>query len=240
MEVLRCLSKHHLLGRASSTTHGRRCPRTSRLPQLVSYATITPMTRDQALQQLKDGNKRHASAAHRSPRRDAIRRTALASGQKPWGAVLGCSDSRVPPEIVFDQGLGDLFVVRTAGHVCDATVTASLGYAVQHLRVPLVLVLGHCGCGAVNAAIAHRPEEPDDCLCTAIRPAIEKARLCEGDLCDQAVRLHVEGMVEYLRHALSLPEDGGAAVVGGVYDLASGLVEFLAPAVLSPDPPPGS
>ena len=194
------------------------------------------MTRDQALQQLKDGNKRHAAAAYWNPHRDVIRRTALASGQKPWVAVLGCSDSRVPPEIVFDQGLGDVFVVRTAGHVCDATVTASLGYAVQHLRVPLVVVLGHCGCGAVNAAISHRPEEPDDCLCTAIRPAIEKARLCEGDLCDQAVRLHVEGMVEHLRAALPGLDNGGAVVVGAVYDLASGLVEFLAPAVLSPGP----
>ena len=204
------------------------------------YATISSMTRDQALQQLKDGNTRHAAAVHRHPHRDAVRRADLVSGQKPWAAILGCSDSRVPPEIVFDQGLGDLFVVRTAGHVCDATVTASLGYAVQHLRVSLVVVLGHCGCGAVNAAIAHRPEEPDDCLCTAIRPAIEKARLCEGALCDQTVRLHTEGMVEHLRHGLPGLDNGGAAVVGAVYDLASGLVEFLAPAVLSPSPAPGS
>ncbi len=181
----------------------------------------------QALQSLREGNDRHARGAHRHPHQDVARRAALAAGQSPWAAILGCSDSRVPPEIAFDQGLGDLFVVRTAGHVCDATVTASLGYAVGHLNVPLVVVLGHTGCGAVGAAIARRPDEPDDCLCAAIRPAIEKARLGAGDLCDQTVRLHVEGMVELLRRCLPGAPEGRVTVVGAVYDLASGKVEFL-------------
>ncbi len=190
----------------------------------------------QALHQLVVGNQRHAQGAHCHPHQGTQRRADLVAGQRPWAAVLGCSDSRVPPEIVFDQGLGDLFVVRTAGHVCDATVTASLGYAVHHLGVSLVVVLGHSRCGAVNAAIAHRPpDEPDDCLCVAIRPAIEKARLCTGDLCDLTVRLHVQGMVEHLRCALPDLGKRGAAVVGAVYDLASGRVAFLDPGVLPPN-----
>lgn len=188
------------------------------------------MNSTQALHELVRGNHQHAQGAHRHPHQNTDRRTSLVSGQKPWAAILGCSDSRVPPEIVFDQGLGDLYVVRTAGHVCDATVTASLGYAIQHLGVPLVVVLGHSGCGAVRAAIAHRPDEPDDCLCAAIRPAVEKARFCEGDLCDQTVRLHVGRMVEHLRCVPPGLGNGSAAVVGAVYDLASGRVEFLAPA----------
>ena len=192
------------------------------------------MNRTQALHALIEGNRRHARGAHRHPHQDVDRIASLVSGQSPWAAVLGCSDSRVPPEIVFDQGLGDLFVVRTAGHVCDATVLASLGYAVRHLQVPLVVVLGHTGCGAVRAAIAHRPDEPEDCLCAALRPAIERARLCAGDLCDQAVRLHVEGMVADLRQALSGPE--GPDVVGAVYHLGSGRVEFLDHAGLAPGP----
>lgn len=194
------------------------------------------MHQRELLERLAAGNKRHARGLHRHPHHDVDRRTSLLSGQRPWAAILGCSDSRVPPEIVFDQGLGDLFVVRTAGHVCDATVTASLGYAVRHLCVPVVLVLGHCGCGAVKAAIAHRPDEPDDCLCSAIQPAIERARLCEGDLCDETVRLHVQGMVEHLRGALPGLASGDATVVGAVYDLASGLVGFLDPGILAPNP----
>lgn len=175
-----------------------------------------------ALRLLQEGNDRHAQGVHAHPRRDPERRAALVSGQKPWAAVLGCSDSRVPPEIVFDQGLGDLFAVRTAGHVCDEVVLASLRYAADHLRVPLVVVLGHTGCGAVKAAIERPPGAPEDPLCGAIRPAIERARPCGGDLWAETVRLHVQGTVEGLRRALGHP-----VVVGAVYDLASGRVEFL-------------
>jgi carbonic anhydrase len=181
----------------------------------------------QAIHHLADGNGRHARGTYIHPHQSPQRRTDLASGQRPWAAVLGCSDSRVPPEIVFDQGLGDLFVVRTAGHVCDATATASLGYAIQHLHVPQVIVLGHSGCGAVNAAIAHRLDESDDCLYAAIRPAIERACRCEGDMCDLTVRFHVQETVEFLRQALPALRNGEVAVVGAVYDLASGRVEFL-------------
>ncbi len=177
-----------------------------------------------ALRLLQEGNDRHARGAHGHPRRDPARRAELVPGQKPWAAVLGCSDSRVPPEIVFDQGLGDLFVVRTAGHVCDETVVASLGYAVGPLNVPLVVVLGPTGCGAVKAAIEQPPGAPEGPLDAAIRPAIERARPGGGDLWAETVRFHVQGTVEGLRRALGHP-----AVVGALYDLASGRVEFLTP-----------
>lgn len=177
-----------------------------------------------ALLLLQEGNDRHARGAHGHPRRDPARRAALVSGQKPWAAVLGCSDSRVPPEIVFDQGLGDLFVVRTAGHVCDEVALASLRYAADHLGVPLVVVLGHARCGAVRAALEQPPGAPEGPLGAAIRPAIERARLRGGDLWAESVRLHVQGTVEHLRRALGHP-----AVEGAVYDLASGRVEFLTP-----------
>ncbi|MCX7750263.1 MAG: carbonic anhydrase [Candidatus Bipolaricaulota bacterium] len=180
------------------------------------------MDKGEGIRLLREGNERHAQGAHRHPRQDPARRAELAQGQRPWAAVLGCSDSRVPPEIVFDQGLGDLFVVRTAGHVCDGVALASLRYAVDHLGVGLVVVLGHTGCGAVRAAIEAPPENPEDPLCAAIRPAIERARLGGGDLYAETIRLHVQGTVAGLRRALGSP-----AVVGAVYDLASGRVEFF-------------
>ncbi|MFH1610202.1 MAG: carbonic anhydrase, partial [Candidatus Bipolaricaulota bacterium] len=172
------------------------------------------MDSGRAIELLKDGNRRHTAGEPLHPRQNPSRRTELVPGQKPWAAVVGCADSRVPPEIVFDQGLGDLFVIRTAGHVVDAAVLASIEYAVEHLNVPLVVVLGHRGCGAVAAALQRRPDEAEDCLCAAIRPAIARARLCPGDLCDQTVRAHVQGVADGLRQTITARHGGRAAVVG--------------------------
>lgn len=174
----------------------------------------------QALERLRAGNQRHAQGSYRHPHRDLAWRRHLVAGQRPWAAILGCSDSRVPPEVVFDQGLGDLFVVRTAGHVCDAVVLASLRYAVEHLGVSLVVVLGHSGCGAVQAALAQG--ESTDPLCVALRPTVERARLLPGDPEGAAVRLHVQTVTDTVRRVLS-----GPTVVGALYDLTSGRVEFL-------------
>jgi len=184
------------------------------------------MAPDDALRRLLEGNRRHAHGAHRRPRCDPATRVAFAAGQRPWVAVLGCADSRVPPEIVFDQGLGDLFVVRTAGHVADAVVLASLRYAVEHLNVPLVVVLGHSGCGAVQVTLKHGPEDREDPLSAAIRPAVEAVRGSPGDLCERTVRLHVGRTAAEIREGLGAGGQG-ASVVGAVYDLGSGLAEFL-------------
>lgn len=112
----------------------------------------TPLSPAQAWARLRAGNARFAADAMEHPSRGAARRAELAGGQHPFAVVLGCSDSRVPAELVFDQGLGDLFVVRTAGHVLDPAVIGSVEYGVAVLGAPLVVVLGHEGCGAVRAA----------------------------------------------------------------------------------------
>ncbi len=177
------------------------------------------------------GNERFASGAPAHPRRDAARRRETAPGQQPFAAVLSCSDSRVPPEILFDQGIGDLFVVRTAGGVLDAAAIGSLEYAVDHLRVPLVVVLGHTRCGAVEAAIAG--ECALGCigdLVEALRPAVERAAT-DGDRsmnavreCVRASKARLEGCGPILAPRVAA---GALAVVGAVYDVATGIVEMI-------------
>src|SRR5687767_4377548 len=128
-----------------------------------------------ALARLKSGNARFVANASEALPITAPRRAALAQGQSPFAAVLSCADSRVPPEVVFHASLGDLFVVRAAGHVSDRSVLASLEYAAEHLRVPLVVVMGHESCGAVKAAVetpASTSLGPNlDYMLKAIRPA---------------------------------------------------------------------
>jgi len=108
---------------------------------------------DEALSWLVEGNERYAQARLERPNQGADRRAVLAQGQHPFATIFGCSDSRVPVELVFDRGLGDLFVVRTAGHVVDRAVLGSIQFGVKELEVPLIMVLGHEGCGAVAAAV---------------------------------------------------------------------------------------
>lgn len=183
------------------------------------------LTPEQALQALIEGNRRHRDGQHANPRRDPAFRAALAAGQAPWAAILGCSDSRVPPEIIFDQGLGDLFVVRTAGHVCDAVALASLRYAVEHLGVRLLVVLGHTHCGAIKAALAHPERALEDPLCAALRSAMEEAKASAEDLELGAAKAHVRRTVNLLAQAFTgIP---GLLIVGAVYDLTSGEVTFL-------------
>jgi carbonic anhydrase len=119
------------------------------------------MRSEEALNKLREGNKRFADSHPVHPHQDILRRSQLVPSQKPFAAILGCADSRVPPEIIFDQGLGDLFVVRVAGNAVDPFVTGSLEYAVDHLGVRLIVVLGHSGCGAVNAALKGMKEHGD-------------------------------------------------------------------------------
>jgi carbonic anhydrase len=187
---------------------------------------------DRAVQELHAGNVRHAGGWPTQPHQTRERRLEIASVQRPFAAVLGCSDSRVPPEIVFDQGLGDLFVVRTAGHVVDHVVLASLEYAVEHLKVPLIVVLGHTRCGAVEAAI-EGGEHPGHLgrLVEAIRPAVEAAEDERAHLLDRAVRenvIRVVAELEASRPVLAyLVQEETVSIVGAVYALETGRVEFL-------------
>ncbi|MDX1509616.1 MAG: carbonic anhydrase [Woeseiaceae bacterium] len=200
---------------------------------------ISPET---ALQRLRDGNARFID--DNQPRYfDSVGRAALADGQNPFAVVLGCSDSRVPVEIVFDQGLGDLFVIRVAGNVVAPSLIGSIEFAAQKFDARLVVVLGHTRCGAVEATLEamQRPEETESrniaSIVERVRPAVE-ALLDEGesldepDLIDRAVRRNVQFSVDAIRHGSpmieSLIRDQRLLIVGAEYSLATGVVDFFA------------
>ena len=186
------------------------------------------------LQQLIAGNDRYASGHPLHPHQDIDRRTEVAAGQHPIAIVVGCSDSRVPPEIVFDQGLGDLFVVRTAGEVVDDQALGSIEYAVEHLHVHLIVVLGHEKCGAVQAAVAGG-EAPGHIgsVVQAIEPAVQKARGEPGDLLENAIDENVRLVVRKIENSGPILSHevatGRLKVVGARYDLSPGTVDWLTP-----------
>ncbi|MCF8062320.1 MAG: carbonic anhydrase [Deltaproteobacteria bacterium] len=188
---------------------------------------------DEALRTLLEGNERFAETESTHPRLTLDRRRQLLGGQRPFAVVLGCSDSRVPPELLFDQGLGDLFVVRTAGHVLGRAALESIEYAVSHLGTPLVLVLAHSDCGAVAATVAARNTAPGEmsCLVSEILPAVEEASALTGDLVNNASKIHARRTVDLLRsESFALKEmerSGRGAAVPAFYDLETGRVEIL-------------
>jgi len=198
----------------------------------AAHPTATAPTPSSVLTELKAGNERFASHHVTHPHQTAARRTELASGQQPHAVVLACADSRVAPEIVFDKGLGDLFTVRVAGNIAGDPEIASIEYAVEHLHVPLIVVMGHQSCGAVGAAIeggeapGHLPA-----LIDAIKPSVEKARAMKGELSDNAIRVNVEAVVAQLEasHPILAEHvaDGSLKIVGGVYSLETGRVAWL-------------
>ncbi|MFO0752222.1 MAG: carbonic anhydrase [Thermodesulfovibrionales bacterium] len=184
---------------------------------------------EQALRKLLDGNQRYVAGKTTGPNRTVARRSFVAKGQKPFAVILGCSDSRVPPEVLFDQGLGDLFVIRNAGNVADPVVIGSIEYAVEHLGVHLIMVLGHKKCGAVDATVKGG-EAPGSIksIVEKIQPAVEKAKLKQGDLLANSVKSNVKMVAEQLirekpilAHSI---EEGELKVVGAYYDLDTGAV----------------
>lgn len=185
------------------------------------------------MERLLEGNLRYAAGQPSLANASPAKRRDLVAGQAPVAAVLCCSDSRVPPEIIFDCGLGELFVVRVAGNVVDPVVEDSLEYAVEHLKVPLVIVLGHNGCGAVTAACARAhgqpPEQLADLLCL-LEPAVEAAERLgrAATRVDDAVAANVSMAVQKLEQRLGgNSAGGGLRVVGALYDLESGMVALL-------------
>ena len=189
------------------------------------------------LKRLVDGNARFVAGKPTRPGQDAGRRVEVAAGQKPFALVVGCADSRVPPEVLFDQGLGDLFVVRTAGQVIDKAALGSIEYGVEHLHIPLLVVLGHSKCGAVqatcDAVTKGGGKAPGEIgfLIDEIRPAVEHVKAEQGDLVANAVEANVERVVEELSEAkpivAELAEAHKLTLQGGVYDLTSGKVSWL-------------
>jgi len=196
----------------------------------------TQASADIALAELIAGNRRFVSGAMQHPNASDERRAKLAAGQSPIAAVLSCSDSRVPPEIVFDQGLGDLFVVRVAGNIASPAEIGSLEYAVEHLHVPLIVVLGHDKCGAVAAAleaVESGGTAPGHVgvIVDAIKPAVLTARKQTGDLLANAIRNNVGLVDRQLRDSQPLLAPAAAAsklkIAAAVYSLTSGAVTYL-------------
>ena len=189
-----------------------------------------------ALQRLKQGNKRYVEGEMK--RHDfASERGALAGGQNPFAGILSCADSRIAPEYAFDTGRGDLFVVRVAGNFANKDGIASFEYAVEFLGTPLLVVLGHQKCGAVDAAIKTVKENAQlpghlPGLAREIRPAVEDVLNKPGDLLENAIRENVKLNVEALKNAgpvlSKAVKENKIQVVGGVYDLATGHVDWIA------------
>jgi len=158
--------------------------------------------------------------------------TDLAKGQHPFAIVLACADSRLSPEIIFDQGLGDLFVIRNAGNLLDDHVIGSIEYAVEHLHVPLIVVLGHTKCGAVTAAVAGG-EAPGHLksIVESLQAAVAMAKQKPGDPVDNAVRINARLEANTLTQTepivAELVKTGKVTVVAARYDIATGAVEFL-------------
>jgi carbonic anhydrase len=198
---------------------------------------------EDALERLRGGNRRFASDL-RSPDLLAgqARRRALAAGQEPFAIVLGCSDSRVPAEIVFDQGLGDLFVIRVAGNIVAPSQVASVEFAAERFGTRLVVVLGHSRCGAILATLEElgRPAESRSpnlrSIVDRIRPCVERLLSTEiasrpDALVQEAVRANIRASADHLRHGSAVLEQlirkDGLLVVGAEYSLETGIVDFF-------------
>lgn len=203
-------------------------------PPAVEAAVADP---NHALERLIEGNQRYMMGKSTDLNESAGRRAEVAQGQKPFATIFSCVDSRVPPELVFDRGLGDLFVIRTAGHVVDDAALGSMQFGVAELAIPLLVVMGHEKCGAIAAtieAVEKKERAPGQIerLVEGITPAVEKVMGQPGDLLDNAIRAHVERTVDYLKTAPILTEalsTGKLKVVGARYDLDSGAVDITVP-----------
>jgi carbonic anhydrase len=214
--------------------------KSSVIAALLALATFTlnatATDESPALQKLLDGNARFVSGKPAHPHQDGTSRAALAAGQKPFAVVIGCADSRTSPEILFDQGLGDLFVIRLAGNIVDDAALGSVEYAVEHLGAKLIIVLGHEKCGAVKATVGVVNGDPAPTnhiasIVAAIKPAAQAVKGKEGDAIENAVRENVHGVVERLKLTAPvlapLVKSGELKVLGARYDLDDGKVEIV-------------
>lgn len=198
--------------------------------------TITSAAAAESLQRLFQGNQRFRSGQPQHPNQSPERLQELVGGQHPGAMVLACSDSRVSPEILFDQGIGDVFVQRVAGNLLDDAVLGSIEYAAQHLEVPLLVVLGHEGCGAVSATLdvirtgAAVPGKIASIVAT-IRPAAESVLVRGGDVLHEAVlanvRWTVAGVLQRSQLVRERVDAGRMSVVGAHFGLRSGQVNLV-------------
>jgi carbonic anhydrase len=197
----------------------------------------------EALERLQDGNRRFVSGAGSTqPALGHARRNELLDGQNPFAIILGCSDSRVPAELVFDQGLGDLFVIRIAGNIVAPSQIGSVEFAAERFGTPLVVVLGHSRCGAITATLEEivRPATNQSrhlhSIVERVRPSVEPLLATElrhdpDALITHAVRANVRASANHLRHGSDILEQliqkGKLLIVGAEYSLETGMVDFF-------------
>ena len=209
------------------------------IPEVVAQESKRPQNADEALEAMIQGNKRFVNSLKKGPRRSAKCRKEVAEGQNPFVSILVCADSRVAPEIIFDQGLGDLFVVSVAGNIVNPTnygIQGSLEFGVLALGAPLIMVLGHSECGAVASAIeasqdgTQFPGSINDIVQT-ITPAVEKAKGEKGNLLHNSIISNVQMGVDKLNNSDPVISDmvkkGKVKVVGANYDLKTGEVKLV-------------
>ncbi|WP_427160296.1 carbonic anhydrase [Aliinostoc sp. HNIBRCY26] len=200
--------------------------------QAASPPSSESLSADVALQKLLEGNRRFVERQPQYPDQYSTRLQELASAQHPFATILSCADSRVPPEIIFDQGLGDIFDVRVAGNISTPETLGSIEYAVALLGTPLLMVMGHERCGAVTAAV-HNESVPGDIssFIKAIKPALARVKKKPGDAVENAVVANVRYQIERLMRSKVLSaqiKSGKLKVVGGRYDLDTGSVTIIA------------
>ena len=233
------LHRRHLLGCGCGLGAGVIAAAAGRVPAFAAAPSSkkTDMTPDQALKAMKDGNANYLTESPVRSAQGRERRIEIALGQTPFCVLVSCSDSRVSPEILFGRGLGELFIVRNAGNTVDTTALGSIEYAVAQLGVPLILVMGHTRCGAVEAAVsvvndnAVFPGAIGNMI-EPIIPAVLTAKTRPGDLVENSVRANVDRTVARLRSAseplLTDPQKAGKLrVVGASYSLDTGNVDFF-------------
>ena len=184
------------------------------------------------LRRLIEGNKRYISSNLKHPGRSSERRFELKHGQHPFAIILGCSDSRVPVEILFDQGLGDLYVVRVAGNVIGRMIVASIEYAVLHLNVSLIMVMGHSQCGAVKATCDDEKLEGSlPSLTSALSPAFNSAKDMPGNLIENVAIANIRNVVKELGQTgvnfSEMIESGKLTIVPAYYNIGTGKVDLL-------------
>lgn len=200
---------------------------------LPAHAANPPaIAPDDALNQLLAGNRRFVQHQPTYPHQSQQRLQDVAQAQHPFAVILSCADSRVPAEIIFDQGIGDLFDIRIAGNIVTPEALGSIEYAVALLNTPLLMVLGHERCGAVTAAVSNKPLPGEiSSFVNAILPAVERVKGQAGDMVNNAVDANVRYQIERLQQSSLLTERmqaGALKVVGGRYDLDSGAVTIVA------------
>lgn len=203
-------------------------------PAQAAPSSIVPssLSPDEALQKLMAGNQRFIQHHPQYPDQSEARLLEVAQAQHPFATVLSCADSRVPAELIFDQGIGDIFDVRIAGNIATAAAIGSIEYAVVLLETPVLMVLGHERCGAVTAAVQNKPLPGEiGTFVEAILPAVERVKNQPGDTVDNAVNANVQYQIEQLLQRSNLiaerVQSGKLKVIGSRYDLDTGAVTIL-------------